>query len=223
MVEPAKFIPLAEESGQIVPIGEWVLGAALRQVREWKDAGLPDLRMAINVSGKQFAHGEFSKTVSAALEEYGVDPSAIDLELTESTLMQDEAGTISSLESLKELGVQLSVDDFGTGYSSLNYLTRLPLDALKIDRSFLIGTPDDRRNVGITRAIIALAKNFDLQVTAEGVEYEKQLEFLRLEGCFKFQGFLFSKPIPADEFETLVRKMSDLVEPDDAAENLLSA
>ena len=206
LIPPASFIPLAEETGLIVPIGEWVLHSACQQARTWHDSGYPGLRMAVNLSSRQFTKGELSEVVSAALLESRLTPGLLDLELTESILMEDRDEPIRCLKTLKSLGLRLSIDDFGTGYSSLSYLTRFPLSSLKIDRSFLAGVPGNAQHVGVTKAIIALAKSLQLTVTAEGVETEEALEFLRIHGCDEAQGYLFSRPVPAEEFSELLER-----------------
>ena len=204
LIPPGSFIPLAEETGLIVPIGEWVLNSACQQVKRWHESGYPELRMAVNLSSRQFTKGELSTVVSTALDESQLTPGLLDLELTESILMEDREQPIRCLQALKSLGLRLSIDDFGTGYSSLSYLTRFPLTSLKIDRSFLAEVPTNPQHVGVTRAIIAMAKSLQLTVTAEGVETEEALDFLRTHGCDEAQGFLFSRPVPADEFFELL-------------------
>ena len=213
LIAPANFIPLAEETGLIIPIGEWVLHSACQQARAWHEQGFPGLRMAVNLSSRQFTKGELSTVVSAALVESQLKPRLLDLELTESILMEDREEPLRCLKALKSLGLRLSIDDFGTGYSSLSYLTRFPLSSLKIDRSFLAGVPTNLQHVGVTKAIIAMAKSLQLTVTAEGVETDEALEFLRNLGCDEAQGYLFSRPVPAEEFFELLetnRRNADL-------------
>ncbi len=200
VISPGDFIPLAEESGLIVPIGEWVLRTACDQARHWQENGHEALRIAVNLSGRQFEQPDFARTVAGILDETGLDPRRLELELTESLLMEDGQRTSAALNELKAMGLRLSVDDFGVGYSSLNYLMRFPLDSLKIDRSFLAGIPADAEHVAITRAILAMARSLDLKVVAEGVETEEQLQYLREEGCDEFQGFLVGRPVPAEDF-----------------------
>jgi len=206
LIPPANFIPLAEETGLIIPIGEWVLHSACQQATRWHESGFPGLRMAVNLSSRQFTKGELSTVVSSALLESRLKPALLDLELTESVLMEDRDEPLRCLKALKSLGLRLSIDDFGTGYSSLSYLTRFPLSSLKIDRSFLSGVPTNLQHVGVTKAIIAMAKSLHLTVTAEGVETEEALDFLRNLGCDEAQGFLFSRPVPAEEFYELLQK-----------------
>jgi diguanylate cyclase (GGDEF)-like protein len=204
-VMPLEFIPLAEETGLIFPIGDWVLRTACTQAMAWRDTGLPPLRMAVNVSARQFSKDGFTQTIARALKHTGLDPTCLDSELTESTVMEDVDSAILSLREMKAMGLKVSVDDFGTGYSSLSYLRRFPLDALKIDRSFLEGLPENAEHVAITSAIIAMAKTLNLRVIAEGVESREQLAFLRMKGCDEAQGNFLSFALPADEFVHLVR------------------
>jgi diguanylate cyclase (GGDEF)-like protein/PAS domain S-box-containing protein len=199
LVAPFKFIPIAEESGLIVPIGAWVLKEACRQACLWQEAGLAPIRMGVNISSYQFRQGGLVPLVKQALAESGLSPSLLELELTESCIMQDIEATIITLVQLKDLGVTLSVDDFGTGYSSMNYLKRFPLDTLKIDRSFVMDITTDPNDAAIISAIIALAKSLGLKTIAEGVETQEQLQFIRQHLCDEVQGFFISKPLPADE------------------------
>ncbi len=199
LLEPDSFITLAEESGLILPIGNWVLEEGCRQAKEWHDAGHGSLRMAMNLSSRQFDRWSFPGTVAEVLEQSGVEPGLVDLELTESALMQEEE-TSKALSALKAYGIRLSIDDFGTGYSSLAYLMRLPLDALKIDRCFLQGVPYDADQAALVDAIMAMARSLKLDVIAEGIENEEQLSFLLKRGCRSGQGYLYSKALPADRF-----------------------
>jgi diguanylate cyclase (GGDEF)-like protein/PAS domain S-box-containing protein len=209
MVSPARFIPIAEETGMIRAIGAWVLEQACRQMRAWLDAGLPELRLAVNLSGRQFQAQDLVAQVGQILARTGMPPHLLELELTESIVMQHASESIAHLQALKALGLQLSVDDFGTGYSSLAYLKRFPIDKLKIDRSFVDGLPDDVDDREIAAAIIAMARSLKLQVLAEGVETREQLEFLRSRGCDSYQGYLYSPPVPADQVELLLRRQAD--------------
>jgi len=199
LVPPGKFIPIAEETGLIVPLGEWVLRTACAQARAWIDAGLPPLQMAVNLSGRQFQSADMVELVRTVLEETGLPAQYLELELTESVIMGHAEQAIATLDALKALGVSLAIDDFGTGYSSLAYLKRFPIDKLKIDRSFVDGVADDADDREIAATIIAMARSLNLDVLAEGVETEQQLAFLRLYGCDQYQGFLFSKPMPAEQ------------------------
>jgi diguanylate cyclase (GGDEF)-like protein len=205
MVSPEKFIPLAEESGLIIEIGEWVLYQACQQLLMWQANGFDKLRLAINLSSQQFRHNDFSHTLGQILKSTGVNPHHLTLELTESMLMENAKENIEVMYRMKEMGVTLSIDDFGTGYSSLSYLKRFPLDELKIDRSFIIGTPSEDDDTLITTAIISLAHGLRLRVVAEGVENPAQLNFLSQQGCDEYQGYLFSKPLFQEEFTALLQ------------------
>ncbi|HVK95193.1 MAG TPA: EAL domain-containing protein [Noviherbaspirillum sp.] len=209
-VSPAQFIPIAEESGLIIPIGEWVLRSACRQNRAWQDAGYPALPVSVNVSAVQFKEKTFIELVARVLEETGLDPHCLELELTESVTMQDLELTTAQLELLKRMGVSLSIDDFGTGYSSLSYLKRFPIDTLKIDRSFIQDVTTDPDSAAITCAIISMAKSLKLTVIAEGVENEEQFAFLRTHGCDGIQGFYFSQPLTAQDFEHTILQAASM-------------
>jgi len=206
LISPAQFIPLAEESGLIQPIGAWALRTACRQTRRWQLAGLPPLTMAVNLSAVQFRRGDLFATVTAALEEAGLDPAWLELELTESTLMQESERASSLMRELKTLGLQLAIDDFGTGYSSLAYLRRFAVDTLKIDRSFIGDLESDPDAAAIVRAIVQMAHSLKLTVVAEGVENERQAHLLKLAHCDELQGYFFARPLPVDEIETLLRR-----------------
>ncbi len=206
LVLPARFIPLAEDSGLIGPIGEWVLKAACAQMRTWHNSGMPDFRLAVNLSVFQFRHPELLQRIASVLGETGIKPGSLEFEITESMLMQDSERTLDLLTGLNTIGVAVAVDDFGTGYSSLSYLKRFPIDCLKIDQSFVQGIPADSDDVAITRTIIAVAKTLNLRLVAEGIETEEQLAFLRAEGCEEGQGYLFSKPVAAEHLQRLFRE-----------------
>ena len=209
MVPPGDFIPLAEETGMILPIGEWVLREACRQLRRWHDAGFGRLRMSVNLSAEQFQQGNLVSMVKSALKDAGIDPTYLILELTESSVMRDAERSVRILTQLAALGVRISVDDFGTGYSSLSYLRRLPLHKLKIDRSFIRDIETSRDDAQIVRAIVSMAHSLKLEVTAEGVENEAQYAFIRELGCEQYQGFLCSAPVPPEDFvETLRSTLS---------------
>jgi diguanylate cyclase (GGDEF)-like protein len=195
MISPGDFIPIAEDTGLIIPIGEWVLRAGLMQMRSWLRSGLPVQRLAVNICARQFRQSDVVAMVAAALQESGLDGEHLEVEITESVLMEDTEATVNTLNGLKALGVRISVDDFGTGYSSLNYLKRFPIDTLKIDRSFVSDIPNDPDDAVITTAIIGLAHNLRRSVIAEGVETREQLNFLRENQCDEAQGYLFSKPL----------------------------
>jgi len=202
MVSPGEFIPLAEETGLIIEIDEWVLRKACEQAVIWLESGFPPITMSVNLSGQHFIRKNLLETVDRALKDTGLNPRLLELELTESVLMKNAEETVSTLRALKEMGVHISIDDFGTGYSSLSYLRRFPLDTLKIDRSFVKEIPADSDSAEITKAIIAMAHSLKLRVLAEGVETEEQYAFLRDHGCEVLQGFLYSRPLP---YEELVR------------------
>lgn len=204
LVYPGDFIALAEETGLIMPIGEWVLRTACRQARAWQDKGLRPVRISVNVSARQFQEKGLMKTVATALRESGLDPKWLELEITESLIMKDLASSIARMKELETLGVKLAVDDFGTGYSSLSALKRFPLSRLKIDRSFIADIPHDTDDMAITTAIISLAQKLGLEVIAEGVETEEQARFLIESGCNEIQGYLFSRPVPEERFALML-------------------
>ncbi len=205
LVPPAQFIPLAEETGLIVPIGEWVLKTACARNKSWQDRGLPPLRVAVNLSPRQFAHEQLLQDVARILAETGLDPTTLEFEITESMVMHNPQHAVKLLNELKAMGIHLSIDDFGTGYSSLSYLKRFPIDSVKIDRSFIRDIPDDPDDAAITQAIIAMAHGLRLTVIAEGVETNGQVRFLRDHGCDEIQGYYFSKPLPEAEFLHLLQ------------------
>lgn len=205
LVPPSMFIPIAEESGLIVAVGEWVMFEACRQVRQWQDEGLTPIRMAVNISGLQFKQQSLIPVVQQALRQSGIEARYLELELTESSIMQNVDQVNETLVRLKEIGVHLSVDDFGTGYSSMSYLKRFPLDALKIDRSFVMDITTDPNDAAIIKAIIALARSLGLKTVAEGVETKEQLDFLRDEKCDSIQGFFISRPVLAADLEQFLK------------------
>lgn len=201
MIAPGSFIALAEETGLIVPIGDWALQTACKQNKAWQDAGRSPLRMSVNVSARQFREKDLINRVAHALQESGLEAKYLELELTESLLVQDVQEAIATMRELNAMGVQLSIDDFGTGYSSLSYLKRFPVGRLKIDQSFVRGIPADRDDQAIAKAVISLGHRMNLKVIAEGVETEKQLAFLRDNNCDEMQGYYFSEPVSVQEFE----------------------
>ena len=203
-ISPVEFIPIAEESGVIVEMGAWALNQACHQAKTWLDAGHGPLRMAVNLSARQFADDELMATVIDALEESGLPPASLELEITESIAMQGLERTVMMLTAFKKLGIALAMDDFGTGYSSLSYLKRFPLDALKVDQSFVRNITTDPGDAAITRAVVAMAHSFGMIVIAEGVETTEHLEFLAGLGCENAQGYLFSKPLPATDAGALL-------------------
>jgi diguanylate cyclase (GGDEF)-like protein len=200
LISPATFIPIAEETGLIVPISEWIMYEACRQVQEWRQAGLPAMRVAINVSSAQFRNSGLHLIVANALTGTGIDPGLVELELTESLLMEEGEASIRLMQKLRALGLSLSIDDFGTGYSSLSYLKRFPINALKIDRSFVKESANSHADGAIVAGIIALAHSLGLSVVAEGVESEKQVRLLRELKCDEVQGYYYSAPLPPQEF-----------------------
>ncbi len=204
LVPPGRFIPVAEQSGLIESIGEWVLDAACRQGRRWIEAGLPSLTLAVNVSSRQLRRGDLAERVAAVLAETGFPPRCLELEMTESTLMEAEVRVLETLGNLRALGIRLAIDDFGTGYSSLAYLKRFPIDVLKIDKSFVDDIPRLADDMEITATIIGMAHTLRLKVLAEGVETEAQLDFLKKRGCDSYQGFLSSRPLPPEQFAAFV-------------------
>jgi EAL domain-containing protein (putative c-di-GMP-specific phosphodiesterase class I) len=203
LVSPSEFIPLAEDTGLIVPIGEWVLRKACEQNRHWHEQGFAPIRIAVNISARQFHDQDLSQTVIRILDESGLSPNYLELEVTESSVMQNAEFAAGVLTGWKNLGINISIDDFGTGFSSLASLKRLPIDALKIDQSFVRDATTDPDDAAIVLAITTLAHNLRLKVIAEGVETEEQLRFLQLLRCDEIQGFLFSKPLPADSLVSL--------------------
>jgi diguanylate cyclase (GGDEF)-like protein/PAS domain S-box-containing protein len=206
LISPAEFIPLAEETGLIEPIGRWVLAVACLQNTIWLKSGFPPIRIAVNISSYQFRQKKIVETVGKVLRNSALDPNSLELEITEGTIMQDAASTIHLLKEFKNMGLRLAVDDFGTGYSSLNYLKRFPLDVLKIDRSFIKDVMTDSDDAVITKAIIAMAHSLNLEVIAEGIETEEQLGFLRENECDVFQGYYFSRPVSATVMTKLLEE-----------------
>ena len=220
LVPPATFIPLAEECGLIEAIGNWVIREACRQARAWQDQGLTPTRVAVNLSAFQFRNGTLLATIRDALAEHRLDPAYLEVEITESALMSDPEESVSILRKLSEMGVLVSVDDFGTGYSSMSYLQRFPIDKLKIDRTFINDVTSSNDDASIVSAIVSLGHTLKLKVIAEGVETPEQLEFLQMLGCDQYQGYHYSKPMPAQEFAELIRRgghVQDLSASDDLA------
>ncbi|MGI4717134.1 MAG: bifunctional diguanylate cyclase/phosphodiesterase [Janthinobacterium lividum] len=213
MVPPGRFIAIAEETGLIVQIGAWVLRTACAQNKAWQDAGLGRLRVAVNLSARQFGAADLIAGLESVLRDTALDPDCLEIELTESLFMSDVTPAVELLHRMKSLGVNLSIDDFGTGYSSLSYLSRFPIDVLKIDRSFVADITIDANDAAIVTSIIALAHNLKLAVIAEGVETLEQLDYLRSHGCDEMQGYYFSKPLAAEDFEALLRQRRALPAP----------
>jgi EAL domain-containing protein (putative c-di-GMP-specific phosphodiesterase class I) len=205
LVPPGQFIPVAEENVQLIgEIGSWVLRAACAQSAAWAERGLSPPPVSVNLSSRQFRQEGLAHNVASLLKEFHLAPARLVLEITESALLDDRPATMDQLRELTALGLRLSLDDFGTGYSSLSYLKKFPLDALKVDRSFIRELTTNADDAAITRAILAMARSLNLKVVAEGVEEPEQLEFLRREGCEYAQGFLFSRPLPAGEITELL-------------------
>jgi diguanylate cyclase (GGDEF)-like protein/PAS domain S-box-containing protein len=206
MIPPDQFIPLAEDTGLILPIGEWVLRTACCQAKAWQEAGLLPITVAVNVSPKQLQFANFDQIICDVLNDSGLESRYLDLELTEGAIMKEPEKMVVTLNRLKDIGVQISMDDFGTGYSSLSYLKRFPFDNLKIDKAFINDIPTDDGDVTLVLTIIAMAHNFKLKVVAEGVETQAQMDFLTQKNCDEIQGYFFSRPVPATEVEQLLRK-----------------
>ena len=205
IIPPLQFIPLAEESGLILRIGEWVLQKACQQNKEWLDEGFPPLRVSVNLSTKQLVEPNFVSKVKAILEETQLDPNLLELEVTES-VFADVEDAANTLEEIRELGVHISIDDFGTGYSSLNYIKHLPVDMLKIDASFIRDIHENEESKAIVKAVLTLADTLGMKVLAEGIERKEQLKVLNEDGCKFGQGFLFSRPLSKDDFERFIKE-----------------
>ncbi|MGO9330051.1 MAG: putative bifunctional diguanylate cyclase/phosphodiesterase, partial [Steroidobacteraceae bacterium] len=206
IISPTDFIPLAEDCGLIGTIGEWVIREACRQARVWQDDGVPSLRVSVNLSASQFRDSGLVDSIRRALADADLEARYLEVELTESAVMSDPEQSIAVLEQLSAMGVLVSVDDFGTGYSSMSYLRRFPIDKLKIDRVFINEIVNRPEDASIVRAIVSLAHSLSLKVVAEGVETSGQLEFLNAAGCDEYQGYHFSRPLPAADFERLIRE-----------------
>ncbi|MFC3882272.1 EAL domain-containing protein [Bacillus songklensis] len=206
LVPPSEFIPLAEETGLIIPIGQWMKKRVCEQLVAWREAGIPLIPVSINISAQRFLQKDFTKNVRQLLDEYRVDGNFLEFEITENSLMKIEDDVIQTIKELKDLGIKIYMDDFGTGYSSFAYLKSIKLDGIKIDRSFIRNISSESENAGITTAMITMAKHLKMDVIAEGVETEEELRFLRKQNCHHIQGFLFSKPCPIEEFEQMLIK-----------------
>ena len=203
-VSPAEFVPVAEESGLMVALGEWVLRCACHQMKGWLDQGLPEIQLSVNLSGHQLRESDFAAAVAAVIEETGLPPALLQVELTESGVITQDAATVNQLRKLKDLGVSIAIDDFGTGYSALGYLRRFPVDVIKIDRSFVAAISASADDAAFVSAVIAMARRLKLTVVAEGVETKEQLAFLKENLCDLAQGFLFSRPLPPEDFRRLL-------------------
>ena len=210
MIGPGEFIPVAEETGLIVDIGTWVMRKACFQTKAWQDAGYAPIKMSVNVSSMQFKAKDLLDKVNSALNDSGLDPKWLELEITESMLMNDVEGAIARMQAVRDLGCGLSIDDFGTGYSSLSYLGRFPITTLKIDRAFIRDVQENPNTAEIARAIIGLSRGLNLEVVAEGAELKEHIDFLKDNGCDSIQGFFYSKPLEAHVFESKLSKLADL-------------
>ena len=209
VASPTEFIPLAEESGLIGELGEFVLRESCRTAKEWSGRGLPDLRVAVNVSAAQFAQASLPDRIHGILEQTGLHPSQLELEVTESMVMKDINFASAALARLKGMGVTLALDDFGTGYSSLAYFKALPIDVLKIDKSFVRGVPENLDDSAVAQMIVAMARSLNKKLVVEGIENTDQLEYFRYLKAEEAQGFLFSAPVPAEEFWYTVERIND--------------
>jgi len=212
LIPPAEFIPLAETTGMIVPIGEWVLRESTRRCGDWQKRGFGPLRVAVNLSPRQLQQAGLVETVCDALREAGLDACSLELEVTESSLVSDRETAVAALRRLRAVGVGVAIDDFGTGYSSLSYLKHLPADALKIDRSFVRDVTTDPTGEAIFGAVVRLGHSLGLSVTAEGVEDEAQSRLIGTLGCDLAQGYLYSRPVPPDALEKLLREKGEQAE-----------
>jgi predicted signal transduction protein with EAL and GGDEF domain len=208
LIPPERFIPVTEETGMILAIGEWVLRTACRQGKAWQHAGLPPIRIAVNLSGRQFSRPGFTDLVREILDETGMPPHLLELELTESMIMEDVDETVNRLRALKAMGVHLAIDDFGTGYSSLNYLKNFPIDRIKIAQAFVGDLSNDQGDAAIVETVLAMARGLKIEAIAEGVETEEQFAFLMSRQCTEMQGFYFSVPLGPHDMECLVREGS---------------
>ncbi|MEP6827548.1 MAG: EAL domain-containing protein, partial [Aestuariivirga sp.] len=205
LIPPAKFIPMAEASGQIVPIGDWVLRTACKQNKAWQDAGLPPINICVNVSARQFNEKNWVNHIKAALHDSGLAPHHLELEITESLIMQDADQAVIKMQQIQQLGVQIAIDDFGTGYSSLSALKTFPVARLKIDKSFIDQIPNNERDNSVASAVITLGQKLNMRVIAEGVETDEQIKFLRENNCDEIQGYRYSKPVSAETIEQLLK------------------
>jgi EAL domain-containing protein (putative c-di-GMP-specific phosphodiesterase class I) len=211
IVGPDSFIPIAEETRLILPLGEWVLRTACRQMKEWQDRGAGPMRIAVNLSARQFQQHDLVEMVRSALEDAQLAASSLELEITETTAMQNGEATVETLRALRKLGVGISIDDFGMGYSSLNYLKRFPITAVKIDRAFVNDLTTSDGDAAIVTAVIGMARSLRLRVVAEGVETAEQFAFLRAKDCDEAQGFYFSRPVSAEEVSRMLLERRTLV------------
>jgi diguanylate cyclase len=203
-ISPVEFIPIAEDSGLIIPIGDWVMFEAQNQIKKWNDSGYNNLKISINVSTKQFKQKNFVEKIYKIINDFQINPEFIEIEITESSMMENPEDAISKMKLLHNKGIQFSIDDFGTGYSSLSYIKKFPINKIKIDQSFIKDVLTDLDNKEITKAIIAMSHNLELKVLAEGVETKEQMNFLKDLNCDEMQGYYFSRPINSESFSKLL-------------------
>ena len=215
VINPSKFIPLAEETGAIISIGKWVLHSACQQTSEWHEKGYAGLYVAVNLSTRQFREPDLIETIEQVLESTGLSPDCLKLEVTESGIMKDPEQAVAKMKILRAKGIRFSIDDFGTGYSSLSYLKRFPIDTLKIDRSFVTDCSTNKDDQEIIKTIISMAQSLNLETVAEGVETEEQLDFLIRQGCHIMQGYYFDQPMPANKFEKILQTRGTIYEKDE--------
>jgi EAL domain-containing protein (putative c-di-GMP-specific phosphodiesterase class I) len=211
LILPAEFIGIAEEAGLLTPITKWAIRSVCRQLKQWRQQGVGNVPVAVNISPSFFQHRDFEDTVETALAETGTPPEALELELTEATVMSDPQKVLGSMAAMKALGLQIAIDDFGTGYSSLSYLKKLPVDKLKIDQSFIHNIAQDPDNAAVVRAVISIGRSMQLKVIAEGVENISQLAWLQAEGCGEAQGFYFSRPLPTQGMSSLLKQWANFL------------
>ncbi|MDQ7060457.1 MAG: EAL domain-containing protein [Sulfurimonas sp.] len=205
LISPVVFIPIAEKDGLIIPIGAWIIDEACTQLAQWKDTDMKEISISINISAKQIMHQDLFTYIRKAISKADIDASLLELEITESVIMENIDETIQILEDLKTLGLSIAIDDFGTGYSSLSYLKKLPIDKLKIDREFIKDIPGDKDDIAITNAIVSLAKALDLKIIAEGPETQEHITFLKEAECDIAQGYFYSKPILAKDVKNFLK------------------
>jgi EAL domain-containing protein (putative c-di-GMP-specific phosphodiesterase class I) len=215
VINPSKFIPLAEETGAIISIGKWVLHSACQQTSEWHEKGHTGFYVAVNLSTRQFREPDLIETIEQILESTGLSPDCLNLEVTESGIMKNPEQAVAKMKILRAKGIRFSIDDFGTGYSSLSYLKRFPIDTLKIDRSFVTDCPTNKDDQEIIKTIISMAQSLNLETVAEGVETEEQLDFLIRHGCHIMQGYYFNRPMPANKFEKILQTRGTIYEKDE--------
>lgn len=212
LILPADFIRISEETGIIVPMGRWVLETACAQTKQWQETGFPDLFVSVNLTARQLHAPDFEQMVIDILKQSGLPPASLNLEVTESNMIQDPENCIAKMKTLRARGITFSIDDFGTGYSSLSYLQRFPIDSLKIDRSFITDAMSNKGDQEIIKTIITMAHNLNIDAVAEGVETKEQKDFLIHHGCGNLQGFFFARPVPGEQFRDLLQHQKDVAE-----------